>query len=37
MTLWGLVGIIGVVFILPFINKKVEENLEVFLFLMGVA
>ena len=37
MTLWSLVGIIGVVFILPFTNKKVEENLEVFLFLMGVA
>ena len=35
MTLWGLIGIMGVVLVLPFISHKIEKNLEAFLFVMG--
>lgn len=34
--LFGLVGVVSGVFVLPFSVKKVEHNLEVFLFVMGV-
>lgn len=33
----GLLVILALVFILPFIFKKVEKNLEYFLFIMGVS
>ena len=33
---WTLVGIILVVLVLPFMSKRVEHNLEAFLFIMGV-
>lgn len=33
---WTLVGIILVVLVLPFMSKRVEHNLEAFLFVMGV-
>jgi predicted cation transporter len=32
----GLVTIIGLVLVLPFLSKKVEKQLEAFLFIMGV-
>ena len=32
---WGLIGILLVVFIAPFVYKKIEHNLEIFLFVMG--
>ena len=35
--LLGLGAILALVFILPFISKKVEENLEPFFFVMGLA
>ncbi len=34
-TLWSLAGIMGLVLVLPFVNHKIEKNLEVFLFVMG--
>lgn len=37
MILFGLCIILLAVLILPFFSKKVEANLEVFLFVMGVA
>ncbi|MGR6835738.1 DUF1646 family protein [Syntrophomonas erecta] len=37
MVIAGLVGILILVLVLPFAVKKVEENLEAFLFIMGVA
>ena len=36
MVITGLLIILLMVFILPFLVKKVEHNLEVFLFVMGV-
>jgi predicted cation transporter len=33
----GLVSIIAAVLLLPFLSKKIEEELEIFLFIMGVA
>ncbi len=33
----GLLTILALVFILPFFLKKIEHNLEIFLFVMGVA
>lgn len=33
----GLIIILGLVLTLPFFIKKVEENLEIFLFLMGLS
>lgn len=35
--IYGLLAIMLLVFILPFVIKKVEEELEIFLFVMGVA
>ena len=35
VTLWGLIGIMGLVLVLPFISHKIEKNLEAFLFVMG--
>jgi len=37
MIIIGLFIVLLVVLILPFVNKKVEENLEIFLFIMGIA
>ncbi|MEA1962503.1 MAG: DUF1646 family protein [Bacillota bacterium] len=37
MVITGLIVVLLLVLVLPFAVKKVEENLEVFLFLMGVA
>lgn len=37
MVLTGLVLILILVLVLPFIFRRVEENLELFLFIMGVA
>jgi len=37
MVIAGLVGILILVLVLPFAVHKVEENLEAFLFVMGVA
>lgn len=37
MVIAGLVGILLLVLVLPFAIKKVEENLELFLFIMGVS
>ncbi len=37
MVISGLLGILALVLVLPFSIKKVEENLELFLFIMGVA
>lgn len=37
MVIWGLMLILLLVFILPFDFKWVEENLELFLFIMGLA
>lgn len=37
MVIAGLVGILLLVLVLPFAVKKVEENLELFLFIMGVS
>lgn len=34
--MWGLAGIIVAVFVLPFLVKKVERDLEIFLFVMGL-
>jgi predicted cation transporter len=35
-VLWELIGIILLVLTLPFLVKKIEHNLEIFLFIMGV-
>jgi predicted cation transporter len=35
--IYGLLAIMLLVFILPFAVKKIEEELEIFLFIMGVA
>jgi len=32
----GLIIILLVIFILPFLVKKIEEELEIFLFIMGI-
>jgi len=37
MVITGLIVILLLVLVIPFINKKVEENLEPFLFVMGLA
>ena len=37
MVIGGLIVILLLVLVLPFVFHKVEENLEVFLFIMGVA
>ena len=37
MVLMGLGTILALVFVLPFVSKSVERNLEPFLFVMGVA
>jgi predicted cation transporter len=37
MVIWGLLGILILVLVLPFAFKKVEENLEVFLLVMGLC
>lgn len=37
MVIAGLVGILVLVLVLPFAVHKVEENLEAFLFVMGVS
>lgn len=37
MVIAGLIGILALVLVMPFAIKQVEENLEVFLFCMGVA
>lgn len=37
MLIAGLLGIFLVVLIGPFVNKKIESNLEAFLFFMGVV
>lgn len=37
MVIAGLVGILLLVLVLPFAVKRVEENLELFLFIMGVS
>ena len=34
--MWGLSGIIVTVFVLPFVAKKIERDLEIFLFVMGL-
>ncbi len=34
--LFGLIGVMGMVLFLPFFSKKVEEELEIFLLIMGV-
>ncbi len=36
-TIYGLLSILVVVLILPFVSKTVERNLEIFLFIMGLA
>jgi predicted cation transporter len=36
-VIYGLFAIMLLVFILPFAVKKVEEELEIFLFIMGIA
>ncbi len=33
----GLVIVLGCIFVLPFVFQKVEHNLELFLFIMGIA
>lgn len=33
----GLLVILGLILVLPFVVKKIEENLEYFLFVMGLA
>jgi len=33
---WGLLILLLLVFVLPFSSKKIEHNLEIFLFVMGV-
>jgi len=35
--MWGLAGVIMAVFILPFLVKKIERDLEIFLFVMGLS
>lgn len=35
--IWGLVGIIAGVFVLPFLVKRIERDLEIFLFIMGLS
>ncbi len=35
--MWGLAGIIVTVFVLPFLVKKIERDLEIFLFVMGLS
>ncbi len=35
-SMFGLVGVVFGVFVLPFSVKKVEHNLEIFLFVMGI-
>jgi len=37
MVIMGLIAVLLLVLVTPFISKKVEENLEPFLFVMGVA
>jgi predicted cation transporter len=37
MTELGLLGILGITFFGPFVNHKLEHNLEFFLFAMGIA
>lgn len=37
MLLWGLSIILLAVFLLPFLSKKIEHNLEIFLFVMGLV
>lgn len=37
MVITGLIGILLLVLVLPFTIKRVEENLELFLFVMGVT
>ncbi|MDO4539871.1 MAG: DUF1646 family protein [Syntrophomonadaceae bacterium] len=37
MIIYGLLAIVLLVFVLPFAVRRVEENLEAFLFIMGVA
>lgn len=37
MVITGLIIILAMVLVLPFMVRKVEENLELFLFTMGVA
>jgi len=37
MVITGLIVVLLLVLVVPFVNKKVEENLEPFLFVMGVA
>lgn len=37
MVISGLIGVLILVLVVPFINKTVEENLEPFLFVMGLA
>jgi predicted cation transporter len=37
MVLTGLVVILGLVLLLPFLFRRVEENLELFLFIMGIC
>ena len=33
----GLAAIMGLVLVLPFSSKKIEKELEAFLFIMGAA
>ncbi|MDD5072584.1 MAG: DUF1646 family protein [Candidatus Omnitrophica bacterium] len=35
--MWGLAGIIVTVFVLPFLVKRIERDLEIFLFVMGLS
>lgn len=37
MTIIGLIIVLLLVLILPFLSKKIEQNLEIFLFVMGIA
>ena len=37
MVITGLIVVLLLVLVVPFVNKTVEENLEPFLFVMGVA
>lgn len=37
MVLTGLVVILALVLLLPFLFRRIEENLELFLFLMGIC
>ena len=37
MITLGLCAILAIVLVLPFASKKIEHNLEVFLFVMGIA